>query len=90
MNTSTANLYARILVGLAPSDEQLIAAATERYVSPIGTDGGIEIDSDPDPKNSVSRDTTGQGAYVKAWVWVDFSDVEDFSLELFTSNLSSK
>lgn len=84
MNTST-NTSTDNFTDIEPTDEQLIATAIELY----GRDGSIEIDSDQDPSQSVSRGADA-GAYVKAWVWVDFSEVEDFSRELFTSNLSSK
>jgi len=50
-----------------PIDEQIIALARRKYCE----DGSLEIDHGA----KVSRGSEN-GAYVQAWVWVDFEDME--------------
>lgn len=55
-----------------PDDDQIRAMAQARY----GDEGALEIDDGA--VVSISEDQKGpRGAYVQAWVWVDFPSEED-------------
>ena len=56
---------------VVPTDEAIRQMAKDQYQS----DGTLEIDSEA--VVSISEDQHGpQGAYVAAWVWVDFEEQE--------------
>ncbi len=53
-----------------PTDKLMVKAAKAQYQD----DGTVEIDDDAKVSRDDDMDTTG--AYVAAWVWVDYEDAE--------------